>query len=161
MLATAGCKIESPTLFLDLRRAVVAPIMKRSVACEWSIQASGVFFDFHVCFSHLDSRNAGNCFRRADIMPCIHVFGSMQPTLCRLCFTSRLIGLVTSLMRQHIISVAGGACKTLFRTSLMSSCRCLHIRYRSLVFLLRCLMTHDTTIPCTLHLFHTRFLHMP
>ena len=25
-------------------------------------------------------------------MPCMHVFGSMQPTLCRFCFTPRLLG---------------------------------------------------------------------
>lgn len=90
MLATAGCKIESRTLYLDLRRAV-APIMKRSVACEWSINPSGVFC-LHFCLSRLDSRNAGNCFREADVMPCMNVFGSMQPTLCRFCFTSRFIG---------------------------------------------------------------------
>ena len=47
----------------------------------------------------------------------------------------------------------------MFRMSLMSSRRCLHIRYRCLVFLLRCMATHGTTIPCTMHLFHPILAH--
>ena len=47
----------------------------------------------------------------------------------------------------------------MFRISFMSSRRYVHLRYRSLVFLLRCMMTHGTTIPCTMHAFHLILAH--